>query len=75
MLCLPSSLNGLLVLFKTAFTQPTYRTFRALLIGQLSQTGLRTVCGMLVGARLSGVWHHARAHRFFSAARWSPDGH
>jgi hypothetical protein len=28
---------------------------------------------MLVGARLSGVWHHARAHRFFSHARWSPD--
>ncbi len=28
---------------------------------------------MLVGARLSGVWHHARAHRFFSGARWSVD--
>jgi hypothetical protein len=28
---------------------------------------------MLVGARLSGVWHHARAHRFFSHARWSVD--
>jgi hypothetical protein len=28
---------------------------------------------MLVRARLSGVWHHARCHRFFSNARWSPD--
>jgi hypothetical protein len=28
---------------------------------------------MLVGARLSGLWHHARAHRFFSHARWRPD--
>jgi len=28
---------------------------------------------MLVGARLSGVWEHSRAHRFFSRARWSPD--
>jgi hypothetical protein len=30
---------------------------------------------MLVGARLSGVWAHSRAHRFFSfsQARWSPD--
>jgi hypothetical protein len=28
---------------------------------------------MLVAARLSGVWHRARAHRFFSHARWSVD--
>jgi SRSO17 transposase len=28
---------------------------------------------MLVGCRLSGVWHHCRAHRFFSHARWSVD--
>ena len=26
-----------------------------------------------VVARLSGVWHHARAHRFFSLASWQPD--
>jgi len=73
MLCLPSSLEGLLVLLAPCFTRPTFRTFRALVVGQISQTGLRTVTGMLVGARLSGVWHHARAHRFFSNARWSPD--
>jgi hypothetical protein len=28
---------------------------------------------MLVGARLSGVWDHCRAHRFLSRARWSAD--
>jgi hypothetical protein len=28
---------------------------------------------MLAGARLAGVWHHSRAHRFFAAARWSAD--
>jgi DDE superfamily endonuclease len=28
---------------------------------------------MLHGARLAGRWHHARAHRFFSAARWQAD--
>ncbi|MDQ3631246.1 MAG: transposase, partial [Actinomycetota bacterium] len=50
-----------------------FQTFRALIVGQLSQTGPRTVCGMLVGARLSTVCHHARAHRFFSSARWSVD--
>ncbi len=41
--------------------------------GFLAQPGLRTVTGMLAGARLAGVWHHTRAHRFFSAARWSAD--
>ncbi len=73
MLCLPVSLDELLVLFAGCFSRPTFRTFRALVAGQVSQTGLRTVTGMLVGARLSGVWHHARAHRFFSHARWSLD--
>lgn len=73
MLCLPSSLNELLLLFANCFSRPTYRTFCALVVGQISQTSLRTVTGMLVGARLSGVWHHARAHRFFSNARWCVD--
>ena len=73
MLCLPSSLNELLLLLAPCFTRPTFQTFRALLVGQISQTGLRTVTGMLVGARLSGVWHHCRAHRFFSHARWDHD--
>jgi hypothetical protein len=73
MLCLPSSLRELLLLFATCFSRPTYRTFCALVAGQISQTSLRTVTGMLVGARLSGVWHHARAHRFFANARWQVD--
>lgn len=71
--CVPSSLNELLVLFSGCFTRPTFETFSALVVGQVSQTGLRTVTGMLVGSRLSGVWHHSRAHRFFSHARWSCD--
>jgi hypothetical protein len=73
MLCLPSSLTELLLLFAPCFSRPTFRTFCALVSGQISQTRLRCVTGMLVGARLSGVWHHARAHRFFSNARWSAD--
>ena len=73
LLHVPGSLDGLLSLLTPCFTQPTFQTFRALLIGQVSQTGRRTVCGMLVGARLSGMWEHSRAHRFFSHARWSPD--
>jgi hypothetical protein len=73
MLCLPSSLNELLLLFAPCFTQPTFHTFQALVVGQISQTRLRCVTGMLVGARLSEVWHHARAHRFFSHACWCVD--
>jgi len=71
--CVPVSLDALLVLFGSCFTVPSFQTFRALVVGQVSQTGLRTVTGMLVGSRLSGVWHHCRAHRFFSHARWSCD--
>ena len=71
--CLPVSLSELLVLFGSCFTRPSFETFSALVVGQVSQTGLRTVTGMLVGSRLSGVWHHCRAHRFFSHARWSVD--
>ncbi|MCM3921334.1 transposase [Frankia sp. AiPs1] len=39
----------------------------------LAATGRRTMCGMLLGAGLSALWPHDRAHRFFNAARWSPD--
>jgi len=73
MLCVPSSLNQLLILFAPCFSRPTFQTFCALVVGQISQTRLRCVTGMLIGARLSGVWHHARTHRFFSHAHWCAD--
>lgn len=73
LLDVPASLDALLSLLRPCFTQPTFQTFRALIVGQTCQTGPRTVTGMLIGARLSTVWHHSRAHRFFSAARWSVD--
>jgi hypothetical protein len=65
------SLLGLLGAFRGCFTARTYGTFCALACGFLAQTGRRTVCGMLVGARMAQVWRHHRAHRFFSHARWS----
>ncbi len=69
---LPSSLMALLVVFESCFTAPTFRTFCAMVAGLVARAGPRTVCGMLVGAGLSRVWAHDRAHRFFSHARWSP---
>ena len=67
------SLVALLAEFRPCFTARTFVVFCALACGFVAQTGRRTVCGMLVGARLSQVWSHHRAHRFFSAARWSPE--
>ena len=72
-LTLPPSLVTLLAAFQPCFTAPSFRTFCALAAGFLTQTGRRTVCGMLTGAGLSRVWRHDRAHRFFSHARWSAE--
>jgi DDE superfamily endonuclease len=70
---LPASLASLLAVFGPLFTAPSFRTFCGLACGFFAQTGRRTVCGMLVGAGLSRLWPHDRAHWFFSRARWNPD--
>ena len=71
-LTLPASLSRVLDPLRSCFTAPTFETFTALVAGLVTQPVSRTVCGMLTGAGLARVWHHARAHRFFSAARWCP---
>jgi len=70
---LPISWRRLLDAFAGCFTTPTFGVFQAMVIGLVTQTGQRTVCGMLAGAGLASTWSHHRAHRFFSAARWSID--
>jgi hypothetical protein len=69
----PRSLAGLLAEFRPCFTAPTFQTFIGLVVGLIAQTRRRTVCGMLTGAGLDQVWHHSRAHRLFTKARWSAD--
>jgi hypothetical protein len=69
----PCSLAGLLAEFRPCFTAPTFQTFIGLVVGLIAQTRRRTVCGMLTGAGLDQVWHHSRAHRLFTTARWSGD--
>jgi hypothetical protein len=49
---LPSSLVDLLACVRGCFTAPTFTTFGWLVAGFVAQPGTRTVCGMLVGARL-----------------------
>ena len=69
----PCSLAGLLAEFRPCFTAPTFPTFVGLVVGLIGQTRRRTVCGMVTGAGLEQVWHHSRAHRLFTTARWSGD--
>lgn len=71
-LTLPGTLSGVLAAFRPCFTAPTFATFTGLVTGLYAQPVSRTVCGMLTGAGLARMWHHCRAHRFFSAARWCP---
>jgi hypothetical protein len=65
-------LSRVLEVLRPCFTAPTFETFSVLVTGLFAAPVGRTVCGMLTGAGLAQVWHHARAHRFFSAARWCP---
>lgn len=69
----PGSLAELVSLFAGCFTQPTFRTFRALLVGFIARVGEHTITGCLVACGVAGGWHHSRGHRFFSRACWSPD--
>jgi hypothetical protein len=59
LLMLPDAVPALVSLitplacFSPLFTAPTFRTFTSLACGFLTQSGKRTVCGMLTGAGLS----------------------
>lgn len=69
----PSGLSSVLDGPRGVFTAPGFATFTALMTGLLGTTGSPTVTGMWSAAGLAGRSHHARAHRFFSHARWDPD--
>jgi DDE superfamily endonuclease len=69
---LPGALTRVLATFRPCFTAPTFEAFTMMVAGLFAQPVRRTVCGMLTGAGLAQTWHHSRAHRFFSAARWNP---
>jgi DDE superfamily endonuclease len=69
---LPGALSRVLAAFRPCFTAPTFQTFTMLVAGLFAQPAGRTVCGMLTGAGVARIWHHSRAHRFFSTARWAP---
>jgi len=66
------SVNGLLVNFAVAFTQPTYAVFALLFTGAVLVRGRHTVTRMILAAGVR-VGHHARYHRFFSRSSWDMD--
>lgn len=70
---LPASLAGVLSPLRSCFTAPTFRLFCVLVAGMIARPARRTVCGMLIGAGLSQVIRHGRAHWFFARAKWSVD--
>jgi hypothetical protein len=69
----PTSLAGLLSLLAPCFSQPSFQTFSALVVGFVGRIRDCTVTGMLQAAGLAGEWHHSRAHDFFARRRWEPD--
>lgn len=69
----PPSLLSVLEGVRGVFTAPTFATFTSLVTGLLAATRTRTVTGMWTAAGQAGRSHHARAHRFFSHARWDLD--
>lgn len=72
-LTVPPSLLALLQVARPCFTAPSFRTFAALVMGLIVQRRRRTVVGILLGAGLTRIWPHDRAHYFFARARWSAD--
>jgi hypothetical protein len=51
----PGSLTGLLAVFRSCFTTPTFTTLSAVIVGLIAQTRRRTVCGITV---FGVFWHH-----------------
>jgi DDE superfamily endonuclease len=72
-LTVPASLAVLLQGFRSCFRLRPFEVFCLLTVGMVTQTGLCTVTGMLVGAGMQTVVAHDREHRFFSTHAWSAD--
>jgi hypothetical protein len=66
------SVNGVLSVFASAFTRPSYSVFLLLVMGAILAGRRHTVTRMIMAAGVRGS-HHARFHRFFAKARWDPD--
>lgn len=60
--------------FRRCFSQPSFSLFVTLALGWILTPGRHAVTAALVVTGMSARRHHSAFHRFFSSARWSPDG-
>jgi hypothetical protein len=68
---LTATFRPLLLLFRNAFTSPTYATFVTLATGWCLSPRHRYITEMIQAANAVHRGHHSRYHRFFSDAAWS----
>jgi len=68
---LSQSFIDLLVQFQGAFTEPSFRTFIALVTGWVLSHRRRFVTELIQSAGCVGKGHHSRYHRFFSKSAWA----
>src|SRR6266566_3432429 len=70
---LMQSFAPLLLAFQPCFTQPSFRSFWALVCAWILCSGRRSLTRVIQAAQLSQFKHYCSFHRFFSKARWNLD--
>jgi hypothetical protein len=68
---LPACKMPLLMVFRPAFSTPTYHRFLILVLAAVLTTGRRTVTNLLRTVRFQAQEHVSSYHRVFSQRRWS----
>ena len=71
---IPASLRDILASFSSCFTRPSFESFVALACGWILCPTRRWITRVIVASGFLGSKHHASFYRFFSHARWLPDG-
>jgi hypothetical protein len=70
---LTATFHSLLLIFRAAFTAPTFATFVTLSAGWCLSPRHRYITEMIQAANAVHRGHHSRYHRFFSGAAWAVD--
>jgi DDE superfamily endonuclease len=68
---LPACAMPVLMMFRPAFSAPTYRRFLVLTLAAVLTTGRRTITNLLRTVRSQALGHMSTYHRVFSQRRWS----
>jgi DDE superfamily endonuclease len=68
---IPACMMPLLMVFRPAFSSPTYHRFLVLVLAAVLTTGRRTITNLLRTVRFQAPGHVSSYHRVFSQRRWS----